>query len=173
MGWPRLFVSTNSLLFHCRFKYVVGWCPWAYNTMRRGIHQASGQPPVQRDICGQGEGWLCPGSEMGWWAHPWESLPCHRSLTRASVGVDLRTGGSEVELCWVQPCCKMQYLDTHSSHFNAVRSKLCNFVFLQAFHIYPTYQPNANLFNVLLKLYLCSTVWVTVDVWRIMWITRH
>lgn len=157
--------NANSLLFCCRFKYVVSWRPRTYNTMWRGIHQAFGQPSVQRNVCRQRKGWLCSGSEVGWWAHPWESLPCYCSLNLLGVRIDLCS--SDVELYWVQSCCKMRYLDTHGSHFNAVRCKLCNFIFLQAFHFYPTYQPNVNLFNVLLKLYFGSTVRVTVNVWRI------
>lgn len=127
------FMNANSLLFCFRFKYVVSRRPRAYNTVWRSIHQAFGQPSVQCDLRRQGEGWLRPGGEVGRRAHSWESLPYHCSLIPTHIRVSLCVCNSDVELYWVQSCCKMQYLDTHGSHFNTLRSKFCNFVFYKHF----------------------------------------
>lgn len=107
----------NSCVFCYRFQHAVSWCPRTYNTMRRGVHQAFGQPSVQRHLCRQGKGGLCPGREVGWRAHSWESLPCHCSINTLSGGLCICS--SDVELYWVQSCCKMQFLDTHGSHFSS------------------------------------------------------
>lgn len=90
-SWLVVEVHESSLLFCCRFKYAVSRRPRTHNPVWRGIHQASGQPPVQRDVCGEGEGRLRPGGEVGGWAHPWEPLPCHGSLKPPRVRRSVRS----------------------------------------------------------------------------------
>uniref|UniRef100_A0A8U7NJ59 Filamin B n=1 Tax=Corvus moneduloides TaxID=1196302 RepID=A0A8U7NJ59_CORMO len=67
---PALFKlrNINSGVFCCRFQHAVSWRTWTYNTVRRGVHQAFGQPSVQRRL-----------------SHSWESLPRRRSINPLSV----------------------------------------------------------------------------------------
>lgn len=73
-------MSGSVLLTRCRQEHAFGGCAWPQYPLRGGVRQAHGQPAVQRQLRGEGEGQLRAGRQVGRGTYPRLSLPHHCAL---------------------------------------------------------------------------------------------
>lgn len=83
----------NHLPLPPRFQHAADRGPRSHHPLRRGLHEACGQPTVQRHVCRQREGGLCSGCEVGRGTHPRQPLPRHGALREFSSNPGRSSGG--------------------------------------------------------------------------------